>query len=544
MPDILDLNALPEPLRYGLALGAVGRRHLTDMARAALARPETARLGLDIALAAWEAAPLDGALARLLQDMDARMPFLERSVRAAVRAAASGWHPPADVSPLSTLAERRDHDGLRAWLERRMAAEPGNLFWRQHALDLASLLTDWDWTARMLHARWPEQLEPARALVRADMLFQNGDWATAAGLYRQLGQLRPAVFRLGSCRFLQGEDREAQEHWIEALERAPWNVNALLRLHDSLAGLDRPGPGPLPGGVCVCLYTCGRAPEVDATLTELFGSSLEGARVLALDNASPPDTAEVLRAWRDRSAGRLELIGLPVNIGAPAARNWLMRLARDTGLAFTAYLDDDALVPPDWQARFADAVRTYPQAGVWGCKVVDLAAPGRVQHADVNLLPPGPGSRPELAALCAQELDFGQFDALRPCLSVTGCFHLFRTERLLEAGDFDIRFSPTQYDDLDHDLRRAESGSLAACQAHLRVRHARLSGSLARRDAVATANGEGNMQKLAAKHPPERIGSLVAAVSSALLADLDLKARRVRRILQARPDKPAPGRGQ
>ncbi|WP_243368384.1 glycosyltransferase [Fundidesulfovibrio soli] len=542
MHDILDLDTLPEPLRYGLALGGAGRRHLTDMARAALARPETARLGLDLALAAWESAPLDGAMARLLQDMDSRMPFLERGVRQAVRAAASGWHPPADVSALAALAERRDHDGLRALLERRMAAEPANLFWRQHALDLAYLLADWDWTGRMLHSRWPEPLEPARTLVRADMHFQTGEHAVAAKLYQGVARLRPALFRLGTCRFLQGEDNQAQELWRQALERAPWNSSILLRLHDSLTGLDRPGRDSLPGGVCVCLYTCGRAPEVDATLAALFESSLEGARVLALDNASPAETAGVLKAWRDRSAGRLELVELPVNIGAPAARNWLKRLAGESGCAFTAYLDDDALVPPDWQASFADAVRAYPQAGVWGCKVVDLAAPCRVQHADVNLLPPGQGTRPEFAALCAQELDFGQFDALRPCLSVTGCFHLFRTERLLEAGDFDIRFSPTQYDDLDHDLRRAQSGSLAACQAHLRVRHARLSGSLAHRDAVATANGEGNMLKLAVKHPPERLGSVVAATAAALLTDLNLKARRVRRILEAKAAEARPGK--
>ena len=47
--------------------------------------------------------------------------------------------------------------------------------------------------------------------------------------------------------------------------------------------------------------------------------------------------------------------------------------------------------------------------------------------------------------------DWGAYGLTRPCATVTGCCHLFPTDVLAATGGFDLRFSPTQYDDLDHD---------------------------------------------------------------------------------------------
>ena len=143
-------------------------------------------------------------------------------------------------------------------------------------------------------------------------------------------------------------------------------------------------------------------------------------------------------------------------------------------------------------------------------------------------LPPVAGAAgqappPGLADLCGQDLDYGQFDYIRPCLSVTGCFHLLRTDRLAGDGGFDIRFSPSQYDDLDRDLRRAQSGGHAAYQGHLRVLHARLSGALLHQDRAATGVSQGNLLKLWAKHPGDARAALQAADHAALASDLAAK---------------------
>ena len=553
-----DWSALPEPLRYGRLMGGEGKPHLAGLARQALARPETARLGLDLLLAAWEAGPLDGWLARSVLQLDDQARFLSKGQRNLIGAVAGSWAQPGDAEQLATLsglAARREHGALLEWLSLRHRAEPGNLFRLQHLLDTAYLLADWRRVEHVLQAAWPAGTEEIQTKIRADAAFQQGDFATAAGLYATARTLRICLSRAASAQAALGRSEEALRTLGRARARSPWNVNLLLRQHDlrflgrSVAAAVRTGrsgetasTGPCglepvmdaaqgadqtPGRVAVCLYTAGKALEIDATLAALAASNLAGARVVVLDNGSQDATPQVLAAWKERLGQGMAVLTLPVNIGAPAARNWLMGHAAVAGTDFTAYLDDDALVPPDWLARFAEAVRAYPAAGVWGCKVADLPVPARIQSTDIHFLESGE-DLPAFSSLCTQDLDFGQFDYLRPCLSVTGCCHLFRTRELQASGGFDIRFSPTQYDDCDHDLRLAASGRPPVYQGHLRVAHARLSGALLNQNPAATANSLGNLNKLAGKHPAAERERLRLQDGQTMLEDVVRKQERLR----------------
>ncbi|GAB6036962.1 glycosyltransferase [Fundidesulfovibrio butyratiphilus] len=532
-PAELDWAALPGPLRYGLLLGSSGRPHLAGLARLALATPATQDLGLSLLHAAWRAAPLDASLAGALDALNRGRAFLSPETAACVRAVAAQARPPADTGPLAELAARRDHAGLARFLDQRLAAGDHELFWRAHRLDLAFLLADWDRARELAHRPWPQGTEPARAKSIGDLAFQTGDPETAARFY---AEAVPLCDERWACALVRlGRREEGAALLARAVRADPWNVGALLRLHDILQELDQPGPPP-PGGVAVCLYTSGKADELDATLAALAASNPRETRFLVLDNASPDRTPEVLGAWSDRLGEKLVAFRLPVNIGAPAARNWLMTRPEVRACAFTAYLDDDALVPPDWLGRFGTAVSAFPDAWVWGCLTADQAAPGRLQNADIHLEWER-GDAPNPACLCAQDLDYGQFAYLRPSLSVTGCCHLFRTEALLAGGGFDIRFSPTQYDDLDHDLRQARAGGATIYQGHLKVLHARLSGALLHLDERATANSMANLRKLAAKHPPDALEALRRRDEDLLARDLARKRERVRAVYgEAEPE--------
>ena len=560
MADDFDWSGLPEGLRYGLLLGGEGKLHLAGLAQRALARPETLRLGLDLLLAAWEAGPLDGGLAGAVLRLDRQARFLAKAQRGLLEAVAGHWEQPEDPAQLATLsglAAGRDHAGLLHWLGQRQRAEPGNLFWTQHLLDTAYLLADWPRVEAVLAGGWPEGTQDIQRKIRADAAFQQGDFEAAIDFYGAARTLRISMSRAASAQAALGRTGEARAALGRAQARSAWNVNLLLRLHDLRFLAAAPGgdsspmrglhPGAAPGSgaqaacgaggaghglgrVAVCLYTAGKALEIEATLAALAASAAVeqgGARLVVLDNCSPDATPRVLAAWKERLGEGLEVLSLPVNIGAPAARNWLMAHPAVTGSDFTAYLDDDALVPPDWLARFGVAVAAYPQAGVWGCKVVDLPVPARIQNTDIHFLESGEDA-PAFSSLCTQDLDFGQFDYLRPCLSVTGCCHLFRTSELLASGGFDIRFSPTQYDDLDHDLRLAGAGRMPVYQGHLRVAHARLSGALLNQNPAATANSQGNLEKLAGKYPGEERERLRRLDGEAMLEDVLRKRERLR----------------
>lgn len=512
-------QALPPGLRHLLLLGGEGKPHLTLCARTALADPSAAALGLDLLRAAWEAGPLDGGLAAAVARFDGSARFLPPDTRAQVDAVAASWRPPADTSAMERLAAGREYQALIDLLSDGYEADPGNLFWRKHLMDLCFLLADWERALAAALVPWPDGLAAVREKALGDIRFQLKEFEAASRHYARCPNLRPAAFRLGQALFEQGLHGRAEEAWRDALTRAPWNVNLALRLASRLSGLDRPGGGILDGRVAVCLYTCGKPAEVDATLNSLFAAHEQNVLAAVLDNASPPETAAVIDAWQGRAGEAMKTIRLPVNIGAPAARNWLMRDPDVAACPYVAYLDDDALLPADWQARLAAAVRAWPYAGVWGCKVVDLAAPARIQNADVNFQS-ADGPEPVLAAPCSQDIDFGQFDYARPCLSVTGCFHLFRTRTLRQCGDFDIRFSPTQYDDLDHDLRLAAMGLPAVYQGHLTVRHARLSGALLAVPGPAAGNSRGNQIKLWGKHSEEERQAMLQAADEAMLQDI------------------------
>ena len=526
-----DWTALPAGLRYGLLLGGEGKPHLTALAQMALSSPETARLGLDLLLAAWEAGPLDGGLARAVLDLDARAGFLAKPQRSMIAAVANNWARPQDTGLMAGLAAGRQHEELLIWLSRRVALEPANLFWRQHLLDVAYLLADWDQALKALRDPWPARAQEIRDKILGDRAFQLADHAEAARAYGRARRLRPARVRAGVANLCLGRPNKALQLLDRSQAHAPWNVNLLLRRHD-LRFLE-PAPAGRSGGLCaslaVCLYTTGKAQEIHATLAALAACGLGGARLVVLDNGSQDATPQVLAAWKDRLGEKLEVISLPVNVGAPAARNWLMRHPAVAKAEFTAYLDDDARVPPDWLGRFGEAVRVYPGAGVWGCKVVDEPVPARIQNIDIHFLDQA-GEEPAFSSLCGQDLDFGQFDYLRPCLSVTGCCHLLRTRDLLESGGFDIRFSPTQYDDVDHDLRLAASGKWPVYQGRLGVAHARLSGALLNVNAQATANSRGNLAKLSGKYPTAERERLRGLDSQAMLDDVLAKQARLEQV--------------
>lgn len=512
---------IPDGLQQRLLCGGWGFGLLLDNARFALAcagnEPQAEqqavfRLGLSLMGAAWECSPLNGSLAASLLDMHGRLPFLPEPQQEALRLTAGGWHQPENLSYMQRLHDMREHGKLRDYLERQHEREPENLFWFMHCLDVCQLLGDWE-RVRELAATLPAGLAGVRDKYAGDAAFMLGDYEKAAALYAEAATLLPGpgLLRGGEAQLRAGNQAAAATAWRQDLKANPWRVNTLLKLY-GLATAETHPPQPLSGDVAVLLYSYDKRDDLDRTLEALFASDLQGARVIVLDNGSGDGTEEMLRGWTKRLSGEaanLRVETLPVNIGAPAARNWLKRLPEVRAADWVVYLDDDALVPHDWLKRFGQAVSLDPDAAAWGCRVCDETVP-RVQSADLHLraLPEaGDGVfdlNLEFVDTCGQDLDFGQLDYSRPCVSVTGCCHLFRGSDLAAAPDFDLRYSPTQYDDLDRDLQQFLRGGHAFYHGGLGVIHARKSGVLIRESRAGRGASYGNLVKLNAKYEAEQ----------------------------------------
>ncbi|MCL2123943.1 MAG: glycosyltransferase, partial [Desulfovibrionaceae bacterium] len=266
-------------------------------------------------------------------------------------------------------------------------------------------------------------------------------------------------------------------------------------------------------------------------LEALAASELGDALVVVLDNGSSDDTPAMLRLWKERLGDRMLLVSLPCNIGAPPARNWLLSLPETRACSWVAFLDDDAIVPPDWLRYFGRVMHAFPSGAVYGCRVADHKNPMSMQSVDLHLEAGGPSGGPgslepaherrfSISDLHYQVQDFGQFRYMRPCVTVTGCCHLFRRAALDAAGHFDLRFAPTQYDDVEHDFRHALRGELPVYQGHLRVAHMHSSGQAAWADPAKLLATWANLFKLQIKYTQAEYDKIREAGHEALLTDM------------------------
>ncbi len=522
---------LPADLLRHLLLGFSGRLHLHASAGVALNHARQpgdvcSDIARDALLAAWGENPFDGnCVAALVGSMQKLSP-LAPNLLTTVKGVLAHWKP--EVTPEAQIAMAGSPKEQLAYLQTILKQNPRSLFWWHHLYEYARINGDWRVLTDALGAtRPPSGLEFLFSYVLANSLLASGEHLAAAELYRQCLDALPLPMveeRLSTAWLRSNKLGKGSELLRQCAEKRPWNAGLWLRLYE-LSVKSAEVQSELPGQTMVLGYSWNKADDLAESLSSLAASDLSHVRVRILDNGSTDKTPEVIRQFLDKlGSDKADVVTLPINVGAPAARNWLMELPEVRESDFVAYIDDDISLPKDWLTRLAVSVDRYPDAGVWGCKVVDFDGPSRVQCGEHNLTP-SPEERQNIlmSTIMLQDGDFGQTDYIRPCTSVTGCVHLFRTERLVENGAFDLRFSPTQYDDLERDLRMVLAGGYAVYTGFLAIPHKRKSGVMADAGRPESANATGNLHKLMAKYEPEAFEKMAAGMDAILLNDLNEK---------------------
>lgn len=253
--------------------------------------------------------------------------------------------------------------------------------------------------------------------------------------------------------------------------------------------------------VHVLLYTHNKAAECAETLNSLQTTAYNNYKVFLLNNGSTDHTARMFNDLPDRMFPDLERIHLPVNIGAPAARNWLLALPEHAACDYLAYFDDDIRVRPDWLQQMVTALEADPQAGVVGAKILNAGPPKTIQHSG-GLLIQAPNWIDKVA-LWGNVRDEGQFDNISERDYLMGCANLYRMSAIREVGDFDIQFSPTQFDDVDHHLRMRLKGWKVLFHGGVEVWHTRKSGGPKNHNHIA------NRYKLQMKYSEEQAQAII-----------------------------------
>ncbi len=170
-------------------------------------------------------------------------------------------------------------------------------------------------------------------------------------------------------------------------------------------------------------------------------------RVYVADNGSTDGTGEYLAALAADYRFALHAITLPLNTGVAAGINAAI-LAGSAELV--ARLDDDIALEPGWLKAFVEDLRRRPFAGCVGTKTINDTPARTLQWACPHSYPNGYNYR--------DEPNLGQADYLARVAAIHGCCILYRRDTFKRCGLFDIRYSPTQYDDIDHNFALIHAG--------------------------------------------------------------------------------------
>lgn len=520
-------RALDRAVRYMLMLGMANKRHLLSIANhcgsvasKGLAAPLHLRVGTDALLATLEEDLLDPVVVKGVLSLDRHNPLLLPRARKVLELLDVWCEGVADLARQMTdilLAH-----GLAEKIDCQNPPPLHELFLQlidHQALDAArDVLDRLDSSGALPRSG---DLRPVALKLQGDLHFFTGKFDEARACYDAVSEIIPDIVmeRRAQTLLKLGERQSALDALAGIVRQRPWRTNTVLRLHDLLREHDRT-LGHI-SKTSILLYTYNHAPDLEQTLESLAASSAAACDVFVLNNGCTDDTAQVMAKWQGSGAfSSFKAVTLPVNVGAPAARNWLLSMAPVMANPCICYLDDDATLPKDWLGRLYHAQQTYPEAGVCGAKVREFGSPHILQQVDLNLtMPRENDSLLGFSDLQLMTTDVGQFDYMRPATSVTGCCHLFRRDVFKRVGDFDIRFSPTQFDDLDHSLRMVQAGIRSVYTGHLAVDHRQISGGAARKNRLAYHNALGNYQKLQGKYPVPIWQQIVASMGAVLHED-------------------------
>lgn len=271
--------------------------------------------------------------------------------------------------------------------------------------------------------------------------------------------------------------RNGDRHQAAALYTASLRLDdnqrpAHFRLNE-LTNPFQPDPTTLAARTAIFLYSWNKCDLLKNTLESLAESNTGTASITVLLNGCTDSSKDMLTHLNSaRFANRIQLIELPINIGAPAARNWLLATREGREADYVAFLDDDVDVPANWLASLLTALRDNPGAGVAGAKILNPGSPRRVQYLFRNIAVARDGMIRLSLDTPNRNFDSGIYDFVRETDNVMGCCHVFTRAALDAVPFFDIRFSPSQMDDISHDLDLRLKGfkviycGLVACCHH------------------------------------------------------------------------------
>jgi GT2 family glycosyltransferase len=207
----------------------------------------------------------------------------------------------------------------------------------------------------------------------------------------------------------------------------------------------------LSARLVVIILTYNQQNKTLACLSTLLGSQDIPFKVLVWDNGSQDDT---LVAVKKNFPDALTYYSKS-NLGVAGARNVSAKMAiHELGATHLLFLDNDILVEPGFIRALYEPFESDPQLGQTQAKL-------RFMH-DHSLINDGGGAQISFVFWRVKpvgfgEVDHGQYNASRPCISCGGAM-MVRSDIFQQLDGFDPLFGPFGPEDLDFSLRLQKAG--------------------------------------------------------------------------------------
>ena len=295
--------------------------------------------------------------------------------------------------------------------------------------------------------------------------------------------LKPLVSGLKEISLrIQAERWEGKWGWNPFLP----DLNEVRRLYGDTAVCWRIGEpmrykpkSPIPTIDC-CIVTWNSLSFLKRTLESLAASDYpsEKITVYIANNGSTDGTSEYLDALKKSSPIAIKVVDVPINTGVAVGLN--LAISAGNG-ELIARLDDDIILPSNWLQLLVQDLRNRPFAGCVGMKTVSDDDRKALQWAHEQKYPKWFSH--------GDESDVGQTDYLSRVAHVAGCCCLYRRDVMKACGLVDIRYSPTQWDDIDHGTVLYSAGYEILCEGRAHVIHKKTSGLDRSGPGMASARG-------------------------------------------------------
>ncbi len=193
--------------------------------------------------------------------------------------------------------------------------------------------------------------------------------------------------------------------------------------------------------VDILIVTMNNGRRLECTLRKIIESSYKNINIHVFNNASTDSTANILAEFSQKY-NNVYIFNAPVNIGIPAALNWLFV---NSSAPLVLRLDDDVSVEYSTIEDLIETLKFSPYAGISSPKIICINSQGKnIQYAGVYRI--------------NEELPGEKFNDACFTRIAGGPILMYKREVINRIGLWDIQYSPAQIEDIEHAFRVFVSG--------------------------------------------------------------------------------------